>query len=135
MQIRKGIFSDLVDITKSHKPNECCCLLFNDNKTIVDVTEHAKSLSPGHFGEIDIKIVSQLIDQCGKPTSIFHSHPCEAFVSGTDLRYMIPTIKIWNCIWLIMSDTFELKAFTITPKHATRGQTIRPVELEVEFID
>lgn len=131
MQIENSVVEYLKQITKMHKPNECCCLLFKNNTAVVDVTDYAESLSPGHFGEIDPEIVNYLIETYGIPSAIFHSHPCEAFVSPTDLKYMIPTISFWDCIWLIMSDKFEIKAFTLEKFKNTIGS----IELEVEIIE
>jgi len=99
---------------------------------------YAASLSPGHFGPIKEEVIATLIDKHGIPSSIFHSHPCDAFISSTDIIYMYPTVVLWKCIWLVMSDRYELKAFTLTgSKHGIekRGSTYRPTEVECIISD
>ena len=70
----------------------------------------------------------------GKPTAIFHSHPGEATPSFIDLKFMSNSIPIFDCVWLIMSKDFKLRAWTIAGNHSRfpqRGETIRGKEIEV----
>lgn len=78
------------------------------------------------------------------PSGIFHSHPCAAVPSYEDLTYMTTTIPLWSCVWFIMSNQMMLRAWTISfgsseftgkkLRFPQRGETIRPVEVEVEIV-
>jgi proteasome lid subunit RPN8/RPN11 len=125
----------LVSITEEAKPNEAAAFLFKDNTIVIRADPENKS--PTHFGGIDTQRVYDLIQKYGIPSALFHSHPCDAVPSYTDLMYMSSTIPMWKCAWLIMSDTMNLRAWTIggnreaTPQ---RGETIYPKEIKVEII-
>ena len=143
MELKKAIYDKLVEITRRQKPNEACAFLFHNNK-MIEVAE-PDNKSPAHFEGIDSQWVYDLIQKNGNPTALFHSHPCAAVPSNTDLQYMITTIPFWGCVWLIMSDKLKLRAWTIdfgsdefTGKQLyfpKRGETIRPVEVEVKLYE
>ena len=133
----------MVSITIKARPNEACAYLFHNNK-MIEVAE-PDSKSPGHFEGIDPQWVYDLIQKNGMPTALFHSHPCQAVPSYTDLVYMSTTIPFWGCVWLIMSDKLKLRAWTISHgsdefsgkelRAPRRGETVRPEELEVKIYE
>ena len=137
------MFLRMVKITREARPNEACAYLFNNNEAIIQAEPNSKS--PAHFEGIDSQWVYNLTKKYGTPTALFHSHPCAAIPSQTDLRYMSTTIPFWGCVWLIMSDKLKLRAWTIdfgsdefTGKQLyfpKRGETIRPVEVEVKLYE
>lgn len=137
------MFLRMVKITREARPNEACAYLFHDNKMIEPAKPSSKSVA--HFEGIDQEWVYDLIQKNGTPTGLFHSHPCDAVPSHTDMQYMSTTIPFWGCVWFIMSDKLKLRAWSIAfgsdeftgkqlyfPK---RGETIRPVELEVKIYE
>jgi len=66
-----------------------------------------------HFRDENLEQLLEWIEEYGKPSAIFHSHPCAAIPSGTDMMYMKTSIPFWGCVWLIMSDKMVLRAWTI----------------------
>lgn len=129
------MYDKLVEISKSAKPNEACAYLFKNNTIVIQA--NPDSNSSVHFEGIDSQWVYDLIQEHGTPSSLFHSHPCVAIPSYTDLMYMKTTIPFWDCVWFIMSNRYLLRAWTISGNHdqfPQRGETIRPVELEVNII-
>ena len=132
VKISKKVYSELVRITLDEKPNEASAFLFNDNTIVIKAKPKSKTM--GSFDEIDPVWVSDLTDKYGKPSALFHSHPCSAIPSRKDLMFMVGTIGVWGCIWLIMSDQMNLRAWTINKTlPAQRGQTLHAVELEVKL--
>jgi len=113
MEIKKGIFDKLVNITRRNSPNEACAFLFNDNTLVIEA--FPSSRSPAHFDAIEPEIVQALIERYGYPTALFHSHPGGNRPSHKDEVHMNVTMKIWHCIWLIMSNTMNLKAYVMCP--------------------
>lgn len=136
MEIKQQIFEQLVEITKRAYPNEASAFLFDNNKIVIEANPLEKSIA--HFSNIDPVWVAELITKHGNPTSLFHSHPCSAHPSFTDFRYMITTIGFWNCVWLIMSSTYRLRAWTLDMNKQIDGvdnpNYMKFMEIEVEFI-
>ena len=118
MELTEKIIKELIEIRNRAYPNESAAFLFNNNSVVVEA--HPKDKSEVHFGEIDPLWVNNLITTYGFPSALFHSHPCEAFISGTDLRFMRITSIFWNnCPWIVMSDRKKIKAWILednTPK-------------------
>ena len=126
------MFSRLVEITREESPNEASAFLFEDNTVVVKAEPNRKSI--GSFDDIDPAWVCGLIDKYGKPSALFHSHPCAAVPSGKDLQFMIGTISVWGSVWLIMSDKMKLRAWTVNTNPQYRGATMEQ-ELEVVVHD
>ena len=114
----------LIQITENCKPNEAAAILFENNTIVIEMNPMSKSVA--HFSDIDPIAVSKLIDEYGIPSTLFHSHPCAAIPSSTDLTYMYSTIAIWHSPWLIMSDKMKLRCWTIHRNH--------PIEIEVKIV-
>lgn len=101
---------DLIELADIYRPQEASALLFQDDEIIVDAP--ALSRSVAHFSNVDWKWLKKMSDIYGKPSSTFHSHPCAAIPSGTDRHYMkMWAIAGWDCKWLILSDTNNLRAW------------------------
>ncbi len=113
MEIKKAVYNQLVDITHRASPNEACAFLFNNNTLVVEAI--TKDRSSVHFGVIDAVFVQALVDKHGSPSALFHSHPGGNRPSGRDEKYMEATMKIWGCIWLIMSNSMDLKGYEMCP--------------------
>ena len=113
MEIKKSIYNELCAIRNRHDPNESCAFLFNNNTIVIEAFPLHRS--PVHFGTIDPVIVQKLIEKYGNPSALFHSHPGGNRPSSRDETYMDVTMKIWNCTWLIMSNTLDLKAYKMCP--------------------
>ena len=113
MEIKEATYNKLVHITHRASPNEACAFLFDDNTLVIEVVPEDRS--PAHFGVIPVEFVQSLIDKYGIPSALFHSHPGGNRPSGRDEQYMEATMKIWKCIWLIMSSGMELKAYKMAP--------------------
>ncbi len=111
MKLSYEVFKKLVEITKQQKPNEASAFLFKDNTIVVGTGKDKMVNSVGHFTITDYDWVAKLLYQYGVPSAIFHSHPCPAYPSGTDLNFMKITIPIWGCKWLIMSDEYILRCW------------------------
>lgn len=111
IKIEQHIYEDLVALTKKHLPNEASAFLFQDNEIVVPA--EAEERSPGHFAGVSPLKTAELIKEYGTPSSLFHSHPCAAIPSSTDKVYMKPTIAIYKCPWLIMSNDYNLRAWTL----------------------
>jgi len=107
------------------KPNEACAFLFNNNEKVVKANPAIKSIAS--FDDIDPLWVDGMTSLYGCPSALFHSHPCEAFISGKDYVHMTITTAVWNCIWLVMSDRYDLKAFKMENGNVN--------EIEVEIIE
>lgn len=143
IRIPINIVNQLVKWTEEERPNEAAGYLFKDNTIFCRIITKDKSVV--HFADINPENLLGFIEKYGKPSAIFHSHPCEAVPSQTDLKYMITTIPVFKCVWFIMSSAFELRAWTISYgsdeftgrrlSFPMRGETIRPLELEVEIIE
>lgn len=127
VRIKKEIFNQLIDWTKAEKPYEAAGYLFADNSLFIKIITTDKS--PGHFFDHDTEKLLGHITKYGKPTAIFHSHPCPAIPSIIDRHYMQTTIPFFGCIWLIMSSSMRLRAWSLTEI------TLHIVELEVEIIE
>ena len=118
MEISRKVFDELKEITLKNKPYEAAAILFKDNTKIVEM--FPMSRSSAHFSSIDPVEISRLIDENGIPSSLFHSHPCSATPSWTDLKFMSPTIAIWGSPWLIMSNTMNLRCWTLTKPNVAK---------------
>lgn len=113
LELKKAIYEQLVKITRRNAPNEACAFLFDKNTLVIEL--FPTSRSPAHFDAIDPELVQGLIDEYGYPSALFHSHPGGNRPSSRDEAHMNATMKIWNCIWLIMSNTMKLKAYIMCP--------------------
>lgn len=109
--IAKKVYDELVKIAKEEKPNEACAYLFKDNTIVVKGEPDIKT--PGYFEVIDNTILIKSLEDYGIPSALFHSHPCEATPSYTDVRFMIGTTLAWGCPWLIMSDKYRLRCWNL----------------------
>jgi proteasome lid subunit RPN8/RPN11 len=127
--------------TLHEQPFEAAGYLFANNTIFRKIITGDHSIA--HFTEQKPEKLLQWIMKYGKPTAIFHSHPCKAVPSQTDIRFMSTTIPIFDCVWLIMSNELKLRAWTIggvkeVNGHKAmprRGQTIYPKEIEVEIVE
>lgn len=134
LNISNQVYTELVEITKRAYPNEACALLFKDNTIVIECDPMEKSVA--HFAKVDPEWIGEEIDKYGIPSSLFHSHPCAAVPSCTDVIYMRTTILLWNCDWLIMSNKMKLRAWTLNKdpkKLILRGQTYHSIEKEVRI--
>lgn len=130
VSIKKEILKELIRISKDNKPNEVAAYLFKDNTVVKRIITEDES--PAHFSETNTEIVLEWINDYGKPTAIFHSHPGGAQPSMTDVTYMSITIPFYGCPWLIMSGNYKLRAWDIWVRDCD-SCTIK--ELEVEIIE
>lgn len=110
MQISRQVFNKLVEITKKHKPNEASAMLFDSNTIVEEMINDEQT--GAHFVSND-EAQLELIEKHGIPSALFHSHPCSAVPSAMDILYMKTTCPGYNCIWLIMSNTMNLRAWTL----------------------
>ena len=113
MEIKEATYNNLVHLTRRASPNEACAFLFDNNTLVIEVV--AEDRSPAHFGVIPVELVQSLIDKYGIPSALFHSHPGGNRPSNRDEQYMEATMKIWKCIWLIMSNKMDLKGYEMCP--------------------
>ncbi len=136
MEISQDIKEQLDRITQRAYPNEASALLFKDNTIVIEA--NPKEKSPVHFAEIDPLWLAELVDKYGNPTALFHSHPCTAYPSSIDHRYMFTTISFWNCVWLIMSSSHTLKAWTLDMDKQINGKDninyMKFKEIKVEIV-
>lgn len=79
--------------------------------------------------------VQALIDKYNYPSALFHSHPGGNHPSYKDEQYMNATMKIWHCIWLIMSSKMELKAYVMCPMDTEDFGRLVYRHEEVEIVD
>lgn len=126
LYLKKDIMNELVEWTLSEKPNEAAGYLFKENSIFEKIITGDHSV--GHFFDDNLERLAGFIEEYGKPTAIFHSHPCAAVPSGMDRRYMETTIPFFGCIWLIMSNDLKLRAWTL------REITLITNEVEVKII-
>lgn len=113
MELKKATYEQLVNITRRNAPNEACAYLFDKNTLVIEAFPTSRSVA--HFDSIDPEIVQALIDKYGYPSALFHSHPGGNRPSSRDESYMNATMRIWHCIWLIMSNTMDLNAYIMCP--------------------
>ncbi len=111
IRISRDLINQLIEWTNEEKPNEASGYLFKDNTIFCRIITDNKSRT--HFMDNNLENLLGFIEEYGKPSAIFHSHPCEARPSGMDYQYMTTTIPFWNCIWLIMSSSMRLRAWTL----------------------
>lgn len=111
LYIKKDIINQLIEWTLDERPNEAAGYLFKENTLFKKIVTGNHSI--GHFIDENPEQLLKWIKEFGKP-NIFHSHPCKAVPSSTDLIYMQTTIPFWGCIWLIMSNTLVLRAWDLT---------------------
>ena len=116
----------MVEWTIEEKPNEAAGYLFDNNTVFKKII--TGNHSGGHFVANDPEKLLKWIEKYGKPTAIFHSHPCEATPSCIDLEYMKTTIPFFGCVWLIMSNKMKLRAWTL------REITLILNEIRVEIV-
>lgn len=128
LSVKKDIFNQLVKWTLSERPNEAAGYLFKKNEIFKKIVTGNHSIA--HFFDENPEQLLKWINEYGKPSGIFHSHPCAAIPSGTDMIYMRTSIPFWGCIWLIMSDRMVLRAWTISGSEKFGHFT----ELKVEII-
>lgn len=133
MELKKTIYNQLVNITRRNAPNEACAFLFDKNTLVIESFPTGRS--PVHFSSPDPEIVQALIDKYGYPSALFHSHPGKAFASYRDEQYMEGTMKIWNCVWLIMSNKYDLIVYTICPMETKGFGRLAYKEEVVEIVD
>ncbi len=126
IHISKNIYNQLVEWTIDEKPNEASGYLFKDNTIFCRIITTDKSIT--HFMDTHLENLLGFIEEYGKPSAIFHSHPCEAIPSGVDLEYMKNTIPYLECVWLIMSNRMRVRAWTL------REITLILNEIEVKII-
>lgn len=126
LYLKKIIVDKLIEWTLSEKPNEAAGYLFKENTLFEKIITGNHSVA--HFFDDNLGKLAGWIEKYGKPTAIFHSHPCAAIPSGTDLVYMRNTIPFFECIWLIMSNDLKLRAWTL------REITLMTNEVEVKII-
>ena len=124
IHITRRIINQLVEWTIEEKPNEASGYLFKDNTIFSRIITQNKSRT--HFMDTNPENLLGFIEKHGKPSAIFHSHPVQALPSLTDVEYMKMTIPLFECVWLIMSNRMELRAWTLR-----NAVMIRPEELEV----
>ena len=135
IRIPKEIGSQLEGWVKDEYPNEASGYLFMDNTVFCRIITRDKSRT--HFMDETPENLLGHIEEYGKPSAIFHSHPHEAVPSYEDLKYMMTTIPIFECVWLIMGSDLKIRAWTIRGNHSRypqRGETIRAVEIRVEEV-
>lgn len=123
IKLQKSIFKELVILTEEHKPDEVGAYLFKDNTVIKPMNKDGFRWCS--FQDIDPEETYNWVKEFGKPSAIFHSHPCEAIPSITDKAYMHTTIQIYNCVWLIMSNKLKVRAWTIENFH------IKEIEVKI----
>ena len=136
IRIQRSIINQLVEWTKEESPNEAAGYLFCQNTIFKKII--TGNHSGAHFVAENPEQLLRWIEKYGSPTAIFHSHPCAAIPSGTDLEYMSTTIPIFDCVWFIMSNTMRLRAWTIFGNYfrfPMRGECISPREIEVEIYE
>lgn len=143
IRISKEIFNELVSWKLEESPNEASGYLFKDNTIFCRII--TKNKSKTHFMDDQPANLLGFIQEYGKPSAIFHTHPGRAIPSHEDLKYMSTTIPIFDCVWLIMSDKYDLKAWTISCGTSEfdgrklvmprRGETVSPKEIEVEIYE
>lgn len=143
IRISKAIFNELISWKLEESPNEAAGYLFKDNTVFCRIITNDKSRT--HFMDDEPANLLGFIQEYGKPSAIFHTHPGKAIPSYEDLKYMSTTIPIFDCVWLIMSDHYDLKAWTISfgtdeftgkkIRSPQRGETVSPKELEVEIYE
>ena len=128
IRIPRDIINQLVEWTKEEKPNEASGYLFKDNTIFCKIITDDKSRV--HFTDNEPENLLAFIEEYGKPSAIFHSHPFGAIPSSRDFEYMKTTIPFWECVWLIMSNKMELRAWTLR-----NVVMVKPEELEVEIYE
>lgn len=126
IRIPRSIINLLIEWTVLESPNEAAGYLFCQNTVFQRII--TGNHSGGHFVEENPEQLLRWIEKFGKPSAIFHSHPCEAVPSYTDLKYMSTTIPIFECVWLIMSNKMVLRSWSINSKREI-------IEIGVEIID
>ncbi len=105
------MYNQLVEWTMEEKPNEASGYLFKDNTMFARIITTDKSAT--HFMDNNPENLLELIGKYGTPSAIFHSHPGDARPSGVDFEFMVNTIPLFNCVWLIMSNRMRLRAWTV----------------------
>ncbi len=133
MDLKRQEYDKLVEITKRNAPNEACAYLFDNNTLIVE--SFPSKRSPAHFNSIDPETVQSLIAVHGVPSALFHSHPGGNTPSHRDEQYMTATMKIWYCIWLIMSSSYGLKAYIMCPEDTRSFGRLVYKHEEVNIVD
>ena len=126
LYLKKNILNELIEWTLAERPNEAAGYLFKQNALFKKIITGNHSVA--HFYEENPEQLLKWINKYGKPTAIFHSHPCAAIPSGTDYVYMKTTIPFFQCVWFIMSNELKLRAWTV------REITLLLNEIEVEII-
>lgn len=111
IHITRRIYDQLVEWTIEEKPNEASGYLFKDNTMFCRIITQDKSRT--HFMDDKLENLLGFIEENGKPSAIFHSHPGEAIPSLEDFKYMTTSIPFFDCIWLIMSNRMRLRAWTL----------------------
>lgn len=124
--LKKHVFEQLKEWTLTERPNEAAGYLFKDNTLFRRII--TDNHSGVHFFDENPEQFLEWIEEYGRPTAIFHSHPMSAVPSITDLIYMRNTIPYFECIWLIMSNSLKLRAWTV------REITLILNEVEVNII-
>jgi len=109
--ISREIYNQMVEAAKKSYPNEAHGYLFNNNSVFEKGIASEKS--GGHFiGSLEQTLDLALKYNNKPPSSLFHSHPCSAIPSMTDLREMDVVYRFWGEIpSLILSDTYRLRAW------------------------
>jgi len=133
MELKRQVYDKLVRITRRSAPNEACAYLFDKNTLVIEAFPSQRS--PAHFGIVDTEVVQALINKYGIPSALFHSHPGGNTPSRRDEQFMTATMKIWNCIWLIMSSSYNLKAYKICPVDTKDFGRLVYRHEEVEIVD
>ena len=124
MYLTTEIINQLIEWTKSEYPNESAGYLFKDNSIFKKIV--TENHSGAHFFDENMGQLLKWIEKWESPSAIFHSHPCAAVPSGVDYHYMQTTIPFFGCVWLIMSNNFKLRAWSLSNR--------RFIELEITII-
>ena len=107
--VPKEIYDQMIACARAFAPNEAHGYLFKEN-TIFKCGK-ADRASPAGF-VTNPQHMFNLIRQYGKPSGFFHSHPCGAEPSLTDLQHMQSTMLVYGKVpWYILSIENELKAW------------------------
>jgi len=125
--ITRTILNQLIDWVKEEYPNEAAGYLFKDNTILKKII--TRNHSAGYFYDNNPEQLLKWINEYGKPSGVFHSHPCAAIPSSMDYKYMTTTIPFWGCVWFIMSNRMRLRTWSLTEL------TLHIIELKVEIIE
>lgn len=126
LYLKRDILNQMITWTLDERPNEAAGYLFKDNSIFKKIITGNHSVA--YFYDENLEALLKSINKYGKPSGIFHSHPCAAIPSTTDLGYMRTTIPFFGCVWFIISELLELRVWTI------REITLILNEIEVQII-